>query len=362
MVASGEARGEIEAKKEVDNWILRLKPLIQGGFSLGGYQRDALFLNLGTKRYLDISGISGIDSITDGRAAIYADFDNDGDLDVFLTTIQGPSHLLFRNNVGQNRSWIRVSLQGTRSGHDAFGAIVRVKSSLGTQTKIKTGGEGYLSQHDPRLLFGLGSDTHGEWLEVIWPSGLRQRFEKITAGSHLRITEGEDQVEIASERHANLPDPLPREELQLRTLRIRKNQPFPQIEVSTLPGQTGPLRAFLSGGERTLLNFWATWCTLCVREMPEFERLRPRLREKGIEVVGLSLDTGGPGVVEEYLRNHGITYPVFLVGEKALEQIYDVKDVWVPLSVLLDESGTVREIFAGPSMKVLRRIENLARR
>ena len=207
-MASGEATSVAEAKEEVDSWILRLKPLVQGGFSLGGYERDVLFLNLGTKRYLDISGISGIDSITDGRAAIYADFDNDGDLDVFLTTIQGPSHLLFRNNVGQNSSWIRVSLRGSRSGRDAFGATVQVKSSIGIQTKVKLGGEGYLSQHDPRLLFGLDSDTSADWLEVTWPSGLKQRFEDIQAGSHVQITEGLGQLETLSEQPGSLPEPL----------------------------------------------------------------------------------------------------------------------------------------------------------
>lgn len=201
VLASGDVSSEAQIKQVVDAWLLRLKPLMQGGFSLSGYERDGLFMNLGNKRYLDISGISGLDSITDGRAAIYADFDTDGDLDVFLTTIQGPSHLLFRNNVGQNRSWIRVSLQGTRSGRDAFGAVVRVKSSPGIQAKAKTGGEGYLSQHDPRLLFGLGSDTHVDWLEVTWPSGLTQRFENIAAGTHVRITEGHDRMETVSQQN-----------------------------------------------------------------------------------------------------------------------------------------------------------------
>ncbi|MCZ6493522.1 MAG: CRTAC1 family protein [Planctomycetota bacterium] len=199
VVASGEATNP---KEEVDAWILRLKPLVQGGYSLSGYERDCLFLNLGTKRYLDISGASGIDSVTDGRAAVYADFDSDGDLDVFLTTIQGPSHLLFRNNVGQDAAWIRVSLIGTRSGRDAFGAIVRVKSSLGVQTKAKLGGEGYLSQHDPRLLFGLAADPHVDWLEVIWPSGLRQRFENLPTGAHMRITEGRPEIETVPDRRA----------------------------------------------------------------------------------------------------------------------------------------------------------------
>ena len=77
------------------------------GFSFSGYERDPLYLNLGGKTFTDISGVSGIDSITDGRAGVFADFDNDGDLDVFSTTIQNQVHLLFRNNVGQNNNYVR---------------------------------------------------------------------------------------------------------------------------------------------------------------------------------------------------------------------------------------------------------------
>ena len=75
--------------------------LFQKGLSFSGFERDALFLNLESREFQDISGVSGIDSISDGRAAVLADFDNDGDLDIFLTTIQGDGHLLFKNNVGR---------------------------------------------------------------------------------------------------------------------------------------------------------------------------------------------------------------------------------------------------------------------
>jgi hypothetical protein len=64
------------------------------GFSFSGYERDPLYLNTGAKKFVDISGVSGIDSITDGRAGVFADFDNDGDTDVFMTVIQGQSHHL----------------------------------------------------------------------------------------------------------------------------------------------------------------------------------------------------------------------------------------------------------------------------
>ena len=94
------------------------------GFSFSGYERDALFLNREGKKFTDISGVSGIDSITDGRAAVFADFDNDGDEDVLLTTIQGPAHLLFRNNVGQDNHWLRIILEGGKeTGRDAFGSV-----------------------------------------------------------------------------------------------------------------------------------------------------------------------------------------------------------------------------------------------
>ncbi|HEX8119261.1 MAG TPA: VCBS repeat-containing protein, partial [Pyrinomonadaceae bacterium] len=104
------------------------------GFSFSGYERDPLYMNTGAKKFVDISGVSGIDSITDGRASVFADFDNDGDLDVFMTSIQGESHHLFRNNVGQENNYLRVVLEGAGAetgGREAFGAVVRVKTSAG---------------------------------------------------------------------------------------------------------------------------------------------------------------------------------------------------------------------------------------
>ncbi len=105
----------------------RLRGLIGEGFSFSGYERDQLMLNLGEGRFLDISGVSGLDSITDGRGSVFANFDNDGDLDVFLRTLQGTAHLMFRNNVGNAQGFLRIALEGRESTRDAFGAVVRVK-------------------------------------------------------------------------------------------------------------------------------------------------------------------------------------------------------------------------------------------
>ena len=124
------------------------------GFSFSGYERNLLSMNVGQGRYVDISGVSGADSISDGRGSVFADLDNDGDSDIFLTTAQGEAHYLFRNNVGNRNGFVRVDLVGTRGAADAFGAVVRVKMSAGIQTRIKAGGSGFLSHHDSRLLFG----------------------------------------------------------------------------------------------------------------------------------------------------------------------------------------------------------------
>lgn len=84
---------------------------------------------------------------------------------------------------------------------------MHLKSSVGTQTKVKAGGEGHLSQHDPRVLFGLGRDKEAKWLKVTWPSGLRQRFEHIPAGRSVKITEGSEHLELVTERMWRPPDP-----------------------------------------------------------------------------------------------------------------------------------------------------------
>ncbi len=120
------------------------------GFSFSGFERDKLYLSLGGEKFVDISGLSGLDSVTDGRGAAYGDFDNDGDYDVFLTSLQGQVHHLFRNNVGQEGNFVRVALEGRKSGRNAYGSEVRLKTSAGLLTKIKAGGSGFVSQSDSR--------------------------------------------------------------------------------------------------------------------------------------------------------------------------------------------------------------------
>jgi len=333
------------------------------GFSFSGYERDPLYLNTGAKKFVDISGVSGIDSITDGRAGVFADFDNDGDLDVFSTTIQGQAHLLFRNNVGQANNWLRVALEGNeRTGRDAFSAVVRVKTSAGTLTKIKDGGAGFISQHDPRLLFGLGTDERAEWIEVTWPNGRAEKFAgEARAGTTLLLREGTGRAEtLALARGAQLPDPLTRAETFARGLRIKVGGPMPELALN-MPGRAATtLQRQLQAGRRTLVNVWATWCAPCAAEMPELEKLRLPLAARGIDLIGLNVDSDPAADVRGFIREKRVGYPNFLGGVRAIESLYATDELSVPMSIIVDERGIVTEIIPGWSAETQKRFRALA--
>ena len=266
-----------------------MRLIFSEGFSFSGFERNCLYLNLKGQSFKDISGVSGIDSITDGRAAVLADFDNDGDLDVFVTTIQGQGHLLFRNNVGHDNNFIRITLEGKSSGTDAFGTAVRVKTSQGILTRLKTGGSGFLSQHDPRLLFGLGQQQNVQSVEITWPSGEIQQLGPIKAGTSLKIVEGDSHHETLAERKGALPEPFSQEQVLWSKLKIKKGAKLPQLYMKWM-NEKIEVSSTLKEGNSYFLNLWATWCSPCRKEMPELQRLLPEFRASGIQLVGVSLD------------------------------------------------------------------------
>jgi thiol-disulfide isomerase/thioredoxin len=336
--------------------------IFQQGFSFSGYERDPIYLNLRNRKFLDISGVTGLDSLSDGRGAVFADFDNDGDLDVFMTTLQGQVHLLFRNNVGGASPFLRLSLEGgAGDGRDAFGAVARVKTSAGILTKVKSGGAGFLSQHDPRLLFGLGPDEQAEWVEVTWPDGEVERFEgEARAGASLSLRRGTGRAQLLQLGRAQLPDPLTPAQSFARSLKIAVGQLVPDLSLKTLAGAATSLRGELRPGRRTIVNVWATWCAPCAREMPELERLRPRLAAQGLDLIGLNVDTEPGTDISGFLASTGAQYRNYVGGVAVVEQLYATDELTVPMSLLLDENGTLIEIIPGWSAESRRRFALLA--
>ncbi len=125
------------------------------------------------------------------RGLALGDFDNDGAVDVLIATNNG-APLLLRNTVGRQNHWLGLRLIGTRSNIEAIGAKVTWQSGDLKRHRTKVGGGSYMSSHDPRMVLGLGSRAHIDWLEVQWPhpGGAAERFTNLPIDRYITITEG----------------------------------------------------------------------------------------------------------------------------------------------------------------------------
>lgn len=153
-----------------------------------------LFRNLGHGKFEDVSKKVGpaMQQPVVGRGAAYADIDNDGDLDLLLTTSNGPARLL-RNDNGNQNDMLRVKLVGTRSNRDGIGAKVRLTTSTGQHlSEMVKSGSSYLSQSELPLTFGLGKPDPDKriTIEIRWPSGHKDSIAEIHPNQFITVKEG----------------------------------------------------------------------------------------------------------------------------------------------------------------------------
>jgi hypothetical protein len=157
-------------------------------------QPPHLFRNLGNNKFEEVTARLGsaLPRAVVGRGAAYADFDNDGDLDLVITANNGPARLL-RNDGGNQNDMLRVKTVGTRSNRDGIGAKVTVTTSNGKRLfgMVKTGSS-YLSQSELPLTFGLGKAEDGKTvsLEITWPSGHKDAIPDIKPNQFITVREG----------------------------------------------------------------------------------------------------------------------------------------------------------------------------
>ena len=151
---------------------------------------DQVFRNRGDGTFDDVSLALGSYFHRElvGRGATFGDYDNDGDVDVFLNNLNDRPVLL-RNESLDGNAWIALHLVGTASNRDGVGARVAVTAGGRTQVRPKQSASGYLATNDPRMHFGLGRSAVVERIEVRWPSGMVQILENVEAGQVLTVTE-----------------------------------------------------------------------------------------------------------------------------------------------------------------------------
>ena len=116
-------------------------------------------------------------------------FDDDGDVDVFVTHMNGKPRL-YRNETETSRHWVGLRLVGRESARDALGAKITVASGELSQIREVRSGASYLSQGDSRVFFGLGSRERADRIEIRWPSGEVQEIASPGIDRYLLVVEG----------------------------------------------------------------------------------------------------------------------------------------------------------------------------
>jgi enediyne biosynthesis protein E4 len=159
--------------------------------NVGYAQPPQLFLNRGNGTFRDVAGELGssFDQPKVGRGLAYGDFDRDGDLDLLLTTNNGPAYLYRNDQLAGNHS-IRFRLVGTKSNRDAVGATVRIVSAGVSQSRMVKSGSSYLSQSELPVTFGLEKNDRVETAVIHWPSGRTEEFKNLAAGRCYECVEG----------------------------------------------------------------------------------------------------------------------------------------------------------------------------
>ncbi|MCE2500705.1 MAG: PD40 domain-containing protein [Dehalococcoidia bacterium] len=157
-------------------------------------QPNLLLRNTGDATFADVSSVSGADDRGVGRGVAYADFDDDGCLDLYVANLglagDGPqSAKLFRNSCAWGGNWLRIATQGTVSNRDGIGARITVTAGGRTQIREITAGSSNKGQNMLPAHFGLGAADQADSVEIRWPSGAVQTLEDVPANQRLTIIE-----------------------------------------------------------------------------------------------------------------------------------------------------------------------------
>jgi enediyne biosynthesis protein E4 len=165
-----------------------------------GYaQPKVLYRNLHNGSFADVSQKAGeaVFSPNASRGAAFGDYDNDGDVDILINSVNGPPELLRADSLNQN-NWIKIKLAGVKSNRDGIGARIKCVTEDGTQIDEVRSGGSYYSQNDLRVHFGLGKSKRVESLEISWPGGKVDTLRNVAANQLVVVKEGQGIVQTTT--------------------------------------------------------------------------------------------------------------------------------------------------------------------
>jgi hypothetical protein len=208
--------------------------------------RTKLFENDGSGSFTEVGTAKGITDTGLGRSAITLDYDRDGDLDVFITNHAG-TPLLYRNDGGDEGSWLQLTLEGVLSNREGIGARVTIDPDLDVagdeQAQALLGNPGFLG-HDERMLhFGLDTRTAPvDRVTVRWPSGVEQILTDVALAQRVHVTEPDQTtltVGLVAATTAALEDGPVQIALDVRGSDIR-GEPARSVALNLIAGTATP--------------------------------------------------------------------------------------------------------------------------
>jgi thiol-disulfide isomerase/thioredoxin len=332
----GMMPGVIDTSKKVEG-----KPVLRS-HSFSGKESNSVFWNLGGKAFRDLSGITGLDSIADGRSFAFLDFDQDGRLDVILTNTNNPQLQVFRNQIEEAGRAIRVKLEGgnrqatasdTWSSRDGYGAHVLVEAGGRALRRELRAGDGLAAQNSDILLIGIGQVEKADKVTVLWPSGKRSEVGPVRAGDLVVIRERGGQVVMKE---------LERLALRETGVRVRRDELGLPVDC-----------------EVNVVVTLATWCPVCRGEVAHLRRLAAEVDRVGFYAFPIDPDEG-PADFKTFEEE--VNPPYRILGE-ALGMRPEVEALMIksfgehplPSTFILDRDGAILKVMKGtPTLSDLR--------
>lgn len=360
-------------EEEKQSWQEDEKDLSNITHPFSGSERNHLFLSSHGKSFLDVSGISGVDSPSDGRVSVWLDMDRDGRQDLAVVNSNRPLFQLYRNETGiadpKGGNFIALRFVGGNDSAEASSEFSN-RNGFGTRVVVQAGehrisrehycGQGFSGQNSATMLIGLGDATTVDQLSVTWPSGLKQRFSNLAAGKLMILFErpaADDRsptqkdsdaagITITDYRRA-VPAVSPTEQ---PTLEIQNGDPLPTL----LPAQLAAASAISGSDLRAeepklvVLTTMASWCVSCAKHQPLLKVMSKEFETANVSFVGFAGDPDDPADdLRGFVKRLGIDYPVAAEPDDLLRATVeailnsgDGADV-LPSTIILDGQGKV---------------------
>ena len=383
-MVSQSPNDENDTQGQLPRTFTALGKMLREGRSFSGRERNRCFLNTlkshaAGGRFANVSATSGIDFPDDGRAVAQVDWDQDGDLDLWISNRNAPRLRFLRNDLPQRGNFVSLRLVGHDSdtNRDAIGARVEVVTDSGSPRLVKSlrAGEGFLAQSSKWLHFGLGDARAIKKVVVRWPSARRstniEEFDSVRVGHRYRLIQGTGRAEKIDIPNRDIqltqssPD-LPPRNATARLILLTRLPVLP-LRFEELSGAQARLP--VDSSRPVLVNLWSPTCQPCIEELVEFSKRASEIRRHDLEVVALSIDNlsdygntassdpeSGLDLSQRFLKQ--IEFP-FLSGKATRElvthfrrlldyQIPMVTELPLPTSFLVDRQGCLAAVYKGP--------------